>query len=158
MNAMAFALVLPVAGGREQGAQQVKDGRVGELDPERGNVNDCALDEVLRRHGSSRWLARVEQLLGYERFRRWRSNGLATQNEQQSSARYPTPTHQFSNHHEPVSTHRKLVALRGSPAPLYSATFGYAQSSLEPLGLASESSQWASISSGAASASTHASI
>ncbi len=50
MNAMAFALVLPVAGGREQGAQQVKDGRVGELDPERGNVNDCALDEVLRRH------------------------------------------------------------------------------------------------------------
>jgi len=50
MNAMAFALVLPVAGGREQGAQQVKDGRVGELDPERGNVNDCALDEVLRGH------------------------------------------------------------------------------------------------------------
>ena len=25
---------------------------VGELDPERGNVDDCALDEVLRRHRS----------------------------------------------------------------------------------------------------------
>jgi len=27
---------------------------VGELDPERGNVNDCAVDEVLRRHNPDR--------------------------------------------------------------------------------------------------------
>ena len=40
------------SGGGEQGEQQVKHGG-GELDPERGNVNDCALGGVLSRHASA---------------------------------------------------------------------------------------------------------
>ena len=84
----------------------------------------------------------VEQLPGHEGFDRGR-NGLAPEEEQQCCAPDPTLTARRSDHREPRSTHRKLVAARGSPAPSYSATFGYAQSSLEPLGLASGSSQWA---------------